>query len=671
MSTSKEEVVETHLRYSGTAQLFINKDASWSIGPSTKALVPVHFGPYSTINDDTFGFSAVAVDKTSTGYSLWVRADADKNTIVEVKVSLTGEVDPASISVLGKTQMESTEDRIKFDLNGSGGFGSGFVVLEGGPVSLMKSADGAYAVGADVNHAVVMTIGGTPLTDAVLPPGWKITKVLADGTGYDAFAKDPSGVVFNAKFNAAGEYTAGAVVDAGTVATTEATRGVDLNSDQSLAAATGWTTALKNAAIKSGVDGALADGHISYGEALGLMDALIQAHKGAGTTITADEVSDLQAISARGKAVFNGGTATANDYLNFVFSKMVDGSVANRFYTGGEATASELGNLAPGSSATQLEKLVDKWLRGGDLPAAVTGGDKANPQAAEARPTYAKSTGTLFVDGVTLGDVNQGSAGDCYLIADMLGVAAVSPTSITSMIVDNGVLNGSHTWGVRFFDSTGNANWVTVNDMLPVSESGQLQYARNAGSDLNGEIWVPLVEKAYAQVNTLEILQRDETTGQNSYLAIEGGQGDPIAQIMGGKVTAYSLDPSDHSKNPYVSKTVVVDKADPAAVNDLVHTLTVAMNAGMPIWVGTSEVLNDSFGNILLAGGHAQLGLDADKANPNSTTMLVYNPWGLADAPNPPAATSQGHISPAPLEIAQLVTLTGIDFWILDSTTGG
>ncbi len=671
MSASKEEVVETHLRYAGSAELFINKDASWSIGPNTKSLVPVHFGPYSAINDDTFGFSAVAVDKTATGYSLWVRADADKNTIVEVKVSLTGEVDASSIAVLTKTQMESTEDRIKFDLNGSGGFGSGFVVLEGGPVSLMKSADGAYAVGADVNHAVVLTLGGTPLTDQVLPPGWKITKVLADGANYDVFAKDPSGLVFDAKFNAAGEYTDGVVVSATQVAATEATKGVDLNGDHSLAAAAGWTSALKNAAIKSSVDTALSDGHISFGEAVSLMDTVIQAHKTAGTTITADEVTDLQAISARGKAVFNGGTATANDYLSFVFSKMVDGSVANRFFTGGEATASELGNLAPGSSATQLEKLVDKWLRGGDLPAPVTGGDKANPQAAEARPTYSKTTGALFVDGVTLGDVNQGSAGDCYLIADMLGVAAVTPSAITSMIVDNGAINGTHTWGVRFFDSTGTANWVTVNDMLPVNASGQLQYARNAASDLNGEIWVPLVEKAYAQANTLEILQRAETTGQNSYLAIEGGQGDPIAQIMGGKVTAYSLDPSDHSSNPYVSKTIVVDKTSTAAVNDLVSLLAAAMNAGKPIWVGTSEVLKDSFGNILLAGGHAQLGLDADKANPNSTTMLVYNPWGLVDAPNPPAATSAGHISPAPLEIAQLVTLTGIDFWILDSTTGG
>lgn len=674
MSASKEDVLETHLRYAGSAELFINRDASWSIGPDTKSLVPVHFGPYTAINDDTFGFSAVAVDKTDTGYTLYVRADADDNTVVEVKVSLTGEVDASSISLLSTSQLEAAEDKIKCDLNDSGGYGAGFVVLEGGPsASLMKSSSGAYAVGPDSSHATVMTIGGAALTDKVLPAGWQITKVLpaASGTGFEAFAKAPTGEVFDAQFNSAGEFTGGAVLSAAEVQGIEQTRSVDLNGNRDLPAAAGWTATLKSATIQSNVNTALGDGHISHSEAVNLVEALITAHKSAGTTISADEVADLQAIAARGKAVFAGTDATASDYLSFVFSKMVDGSLANRFYTGGQLQASELGNLAPNAPVTVMEKLLDKWLLGGDLPSPVTGGDKANPAAAEARPTYAKSTGTLFVDGVTLADVNQGSAGDCYLIADLLGVAAVSPSAITSMVVDNGVVNGSHTWGVRFFDGTGNANWVTVNDMLPVGETGKLQYARNATSDPNGEIWVPLVEKAYAQANTLEFLQRAETTGQNSYLAIEGGQGDPVAQILGGKVTAYLIGGGDNSTNPYVSKSVAVDPTDTAAVNSLVATLTAAMNAGKPIWVGTNNEVKDSFGNILLAGGHAQLGLDADKADPNSTTMLVYNPWGLVDAPNPPAASPQGHVSPASFEIVQLVGMTGIDFWIADGITGG
>src|SRR5688500_4128106 len=123
MSTSREEVLETHLRYVGTAEIFINKDASWSVGLNTSSLVPVHFGPYTAINDDTFGFSAVAVDKTATGYTLYVRSDADLNTLVEVKVSNTGEVDAASIALLSKPQLYAAEDAVKFDLNDNGSIG--------------------------------------------------------------------------------------------------------------------------------------------------------------------------------------------------------------------------------------------------------------------------------------------------------------------------------------------------------------------------------------------------------------------------------------------------------------------------------------------------------------------------------------------------------------------
>lgn len=663
MTTSREDVLETHLRYAGTGQIFINKDASWSIGPSTTELVPVHFGPFASINDDTFGFSAVAVDRTANGYLLYVRSDADKNTLIEVRAAGSGEVDPNSVTVLSRTQLFAAEERLKFDLNGNGSIGADFVVLDGGVANLYKSPDGIYALGTSAANAVLMSVGGAPLTDQVLPPGWQITKVLPATAGYDVFAKDPSGVIFAAQFSAAGVLTGGGVISAAQIASTEQARGVDLNENNDLAAATGWTSVLKTASIKASVDAALADGRISHAEAVAIVDGVIQAHKASGATISADEVTDLQAISARGKAVF--GSTPAGDYLAFVFSKMVDGSVANRFYTGGQLQSVELGNLAPDAPASLLEKLADKWLLGGDMPSPKTGGDKANPAAREASPTYAKSTGSLFVDGVSFADVSQGSAGDCYLIAAMLGVAAVSPAAITAMVVENAAIGGARSWGVRFIDARGNANWVTVNDMLPVGEGNKLQYAGNQAKDPHGEIWVPLVEKAYAQANMLEILPRAETTGQNSYFAIEGGQADPLASIVGGKVTAFQF-ANIANANPYLSRAVVTDPANASEVASLVTTLTAAMNAGKAIWVGTDQVLKDSFGNTLLAAGHAQLGLDPDPASAGNTTMLVYNPWGLAAAPTPPGPSEQGHISPATLPIVELVGLPGIEFWILE-----
>lgn len=675
MSDSKEDVVETHLRYAGNgAELYINQDASWSIGTSTKTLVPVHFGSFTAIDDDTFGFSAVCVEKTSTGFTLYVRSDADENTLVQVKVSATGEVDAASIELMSSAELYEAEDKLKTDLNDNGTYGSDAVCLLGGDTSLFMSASGAYAVGASADQAATLTVGSQPLTDKLLPSGWTITKVLATATGFEVFAQDPSGAVFDAQFSSHGELTGGSMLSAIDLAGKEKTLGVDLNGNGDLSAAAGWTSVLKTASLKTGVDTALADGHISYTEAVGLVQGLIDQHKSAGTTISASEVTDLQAIAARGDSIFAGGTSAASDYLSFVFSKMVDGSVANRFYTGGQLQATELGNLAPNAPVSLLEKLVDKWLLGGDLPAPKTGGDKANPAAQEANPTYAKATGSLFVDGVAINDVNQGSAGDCYLLANLLGVAAIKPEAIQAMVVDNGEINGSHTWGVRFFDGTGTANWVTVNDMLPVSESGKLQYAGNASKDASGELWVSLIEKAYAEVNTLEILFRMEATGLNSYLGIEGGRGDAMVQILGGpKVDAYIMGaPSGRTpQHPYVDKVVGWDPADKAAVTDLISTLSKAMNAGQAIYIGTKTDLKDSFGNTLLSHGHAQLGLDGDATNPNNTDLLVYNPWGLVDQPTPPGPTAQQFISPVRLDIADLVGQPGISFFVQDAVTGG
>ena len=118
MSSSKPEVLEAYSRYIGTAELFINTDASWSIGPNTKSLVPVHFGDIAKINDDTFGFSAVAVESSGTGYTLYVRSDADGATIVQVKIDAAGAVDAASITVLGADQLYGAENSTGFHAPG-------------------------------------------------------------------------------------------------------------------------------------------------------------------------------------------------------------------------------------------------------------------------------------------------------------------------------------------------------------------------------------------------------------------------------------------------------------------------------------------------------------------------------------------------------------------------
>jgi len=123
----------------------------------------------------------------------------------------------------------------------------------------------------------------------------------------------------------------------------------------------------------------------------------------------------------------------------------------------------------------------------------------------------------LFVDGPQYNDIRQGAVGDCYYLAVLAGLAESDPTIIRQMITPF----GDGTYGVRFFNN-GQEVYLRVDADLPVNSVGSLVYARK-GQD--GELWVPLAEKAYAYFRY----------GQNSYASISGGWMTTVfRQITGG-----------------------------------------------------------------------------------------------------------------------------------------
>jgi hypothetical protein len=695
MPTLKEQVTEAYARNIGSAMLIINGDASWSIGPSMVSAVPVTFADITAIDDSTFGFSAIAAESDGRGgYRLFVRNDEDEDMIVEVKVGANGHVDPASVAVLSQAQLFAAEDQFGIDLNDSGGFGSGSVLLQGGAINLYMNELGHYQLGDSAATATTLTLAGQPLDDQLLPAGWEIVEAMPGGGGWQVFAQAPDGVIYDAHFNTSGGYTGGDLLLGDALDAFEQSNGIDIDGDNDLPAPAGWTSVLQSAFLRDAVDralapptGALAAGQavslsaalesaqpastITHAELVNMLKGLIQNHRAANDApITGQEVADLQALAARGKAAFAGNGAAA-EYLSFVFSKLVEGSEANRFFNGGNAQRSELGSLGANSSVSVLEKLVDKWLLGGDMPSPSTAGDSATGAAKSVVGTYAQSMGTLFVDGISVTDVNQGSAGDCYLIAAIGGLAASQPAALQALFVDNGAVDGVRSWGVRLFDANGHAQWVTVNDMLPVPQAGStsLAYAGPADKNLNGEIWVPLLEKAYAQANSLGFLPRAEATGQNSFAAVEGGQGDPLGALIAGKVISYSDPGTNFGNNGYLV-TRPVDRNDPAARAQLEADLKGAVNAGKTVWLGVNNTLKDSFDNQLLVGSHAHFILDANPADPNNSDVLVYNPWGQSAQPEPPGPAQGNFISPAHFTLAQLVGIAGLDFMVLDTPAG-
>ncbi|MCA2980194.1 MAG: hypothetical protein INH41_28750 [Myxococcaceae bacterium] len=99
--------------------------------------------------------------------------------------------------------------------------------------------------------------------------------------------------------------------------------------------------------------------------------------------------------------------------------------------------------------------------------------------------------GTLYVDGISADDVLQGSIGNCYLVAALSSLAHANPDIIKNAIKDN----GDNTFTVRFFEGGRPVN-VTVDGDQATSASGTGRYAKSRDSK---ELWVGLIEKAYAQ----------------------------------------------------------------------------------------------------------------------------------------------------------------------------
>lgn len=226
--------------------------------------------------------------------------------------------------------------------------------------------------------------------------------------------------------------------------------------------------------------------------------------------VYADQLSDLKTI------LNNAATLNMPGYVQTLASDVVNGNKANERFQG-----HEMGNLEAGSAGAQLKKLVDKWLLGADHPNA-------------GKNTYRATAGTLFgSDGPVYADMRQGGAdpwGDCYFIAAMGSVAKASPTAIRNMLLDN----GDGTWTVRYYVN-GKADYVTVDGMLPTS-GGKLVYANRGANCLSADnkLWLPLVEKAYAQWNETGNAGADRD-GTNTYLNLgDGGWSAPVdAQVLG------------------------------------------------------------------------------------------------------------------------------------------
>ena len=214
------------------------------------------------------------------------------------------------------------------------------------------------------------------------------------------------------------------------------------------------------------------DGSLSRND----MMSILRSAGSDDSRVDAVEMADFRTILA------HAAQYQLQDYVRSLTTYVVNGNQANASFQG-----QALGNLAAGSSAAQLNKLVDKWFLGADHPNADGYG-------------YQAYAGQLFVNGPAYTDIEQGQVGDCYLVATFGALAKSDPSAITSMFTDN----GDNTYTVRFYGSNGAADYVTVDCQFATASWGGPVYAgvgTYSPSSTSNELWVALLEKAYVQWN--------------------------------------------------------------------------------------------------------------------------------------------------------------------------
>ena len=103
-------------------------------------------------------------------------------------------------------------------------------------------------------------------------------------------------------------------------------------------------------------------------------------------------------------------------------------------------------------------------------------------------------------------------------------------------------------WTVRFYDN-GVATYLTVNDYLPAS-GGDFVYdgGFQSVSNPNNVLWVPLAEKAYAQLCASGWNARPAT---NAYAALNGGNASTSLPVITGA--------PESSANPFATSTSFIN----------------------------------------------------------------------------------------------------------------
>lgn len=227
------------------------------------------------------------------------------------------------------------------------------------------------------------------------------------------------------------------------------------------------------------------------------------------------------------------------------------------------------------------------------------GGDAArdDPSSPANTGAYGEVSHELFVDGVSVLDVKQGSIGDCWYVASIMAVAQANPDLISDAISANE--NG--TYAVHLYED-GERVEVTVTSDMVLWPDGRPAFVSNQVRGDEYELWPLVLEKALA-------------LHYGDYGDVESGTASTGLELLTGLPTT-DYDPDD------VTITQLRDTLDDHGAIGL-SSLAKGAGADNPSYASDA-------GADRLFEGHAYYVGEVDV---EAGTVTVVNPWGIVDWP--------------------------------------
>ncbi len=287
-------------------------------------------------------------------------------------------------------------------------------------------------------------------------------------------------------------------------------------------------------------------------------------------TINTGDGADVVVTVGGGAATVNGGAGVSSFWVN---------------------PADVLNNVTAAELAAKCVHRIAAFkppAAGVTVPLTIAGQTMTEPASSVAYASFAGRP--LFVNGPQPNDIIQGALGDCYFLAGLSSLAQTDTALLRQSITEL----GDGTYAVRFFRN-GAEEYYRLDAKLP-SWGGSPAYAQLTRN--GGALWVPLLEKAFAEYRS----------SAQSYASIEGGWvSEPFSAVAG------------------ASSTNIGTGGDGAS---LAQRIQAALQAGNP--VGATTPWNAG-GPIIGSHAYSVRAVEYDTAT-STWYVTVYNPWGVDGA---------------------------------------